>query len=187
MGYVTQWGGMEVGTGMLFASNTVDGLVHQLGGWRLALQCRLLPVMAQDDDEKCPVGHAVATGPGGSDLQRHFDWIVHTVPPFYHHYPNPEQFLLDCYHNAFAVAFEKGSQVCSPLLGAGCRGFPVEIATNLAAKASMRWCHQQALTTRTIQQQQQQQHEETLAFAIPDIAIAQQLIESMEKNADIWI
>ena len=27
-GYVTQWGGMEVGEGMLFASNVVDGLVQ---------------------------------------------------------------------------------------------------------------------------------------------------------------
>ena len=43
MGYVSQWGGMDLGTGMLFAANVVDGLVHQLGGWKLALWLKLLP------------------------------------------------------------------------------------------------------------------------------------------------
>jgi hypothetical protein len=32
LGYVSNWGGMEVGNGMLYPVSVVDGLVHQLGG-----------------------------------------------------------------------------------------------------------------------------------------------------------
>ena len=37
LGYVSSWGGMEVGQGMLYATSVVDGLVHQLGGWKVGL------------------------------------------------------------------------------------------------------------------------------------------------------
>ena len=43
MGYVSQWGGMDVGSGMMFSAETIDGLLHQLGGLRFRAECSLVP------------------------------------------------------------------------------------------------------------------------------------------------
>ena len=183
MGYVTQWGGMEVGGGMLFAANVVDGLVHQLGGWRLALECQYLPVLRQPGDERCPVGHAVVTGPGGAELQAHFDRLVHTVPPFYDHHPDPEHFLREAYRNSLAVAFGSSSRVACPLLGAGGRGFPLDIAIRLAGEASRRWLHEQDEDDEA--EDDDCHHEQALAFAIPDMDIAEKLVESIKTGGRV--
>lgn len=172
MGHVSQWGGMEVGNGMMFAANVVDGLVHQLGGWKLAYECRLVPIVKQEeDDERCPVGESVITGPGGSKLSEHFEHIVHTVPPFYNHHPDPEKYLLECYKQSLSLAFEKSSRVACPLLGSGCRGFPMETALNLAGQASVDW-RDQDKNSGDIPQ--------SLAFAIPDPAIAEEMAKAIE-------
>ena len=186
-GYVTQWGGMEVGEGMLFASNVVDGLVHQLGGWQLGLECQWLPVLQENEHEggeRCPVGHAVATGPGSSALQEHFDTIVHTVPPFYLHHPgnDPEGYLLEAYRNSLRVAFDQGKgelRVACPLLGAGGRGFPLDAAIRVAGQASWRWLDQDLGDDST---DERQQH--TLAFGIPDMEIAEQLLEAVQERME---
>jgi O-acetyl-ADP-ribose deacetylase (regulator of RNase III) len=175
MGYVTQWGGMEVGDGMLFPANVMDGIVHQLGGWRLAMECRMVPIINNtEQEERCPVGHAVVTGPGfGSLLQEHFDWIVHTVPPFFRHHPEPEEHLMQCYSNALALAFEKGSRVACPLLGAGARGFPLAVALNLAGRASVKWRDQD---------KECDSKQQLLAFAIPDPDVAEQLVATIHSQ-----
>ena len=36
LGHVSSWGGMEVGSGMMYAVSVIDGLVHQLGGMEIA-------------------------------------------------------------------------------------------------------------------------------------------------------
>ena len=186
-GYVTQWGGMEVGEGMLFASNVVDGLVHQLGGWQLGLECKWLPVLQDNENEggeRCPVGHAVATGPGNSALQEHFDTIVHTVPPFYHHHPgnDPEHYLLEAYRNSLSVAFGQGRdeiRVACPLLGAGGRGFPLDVAIRVAGQASRCWLDQDVGDDSIGEHQQY-----TLAFGIPDMEIAEQLLEVVQETME---
>lgn len=171
MGYVTQWGGMDVGSGMLFASNVVDGLVHQLGGWRLAWHCKVLPVLK--GDEKCPVGHAVVTPPGGKLLSQEYDDIVHTVPPFYKHHPDPEHYLGKCYKKSLSVASSlKGRQplrIACPLLGAGGRGFPVEAAVKIAAKESVSW------------RDNVHGGECVLAFGIPEKKIAEELVHEIKS------
>jgi O-acetyl-ADP-ribose deacetylase (regulator of RNase III) len=43
MGYVSKWGGMDVGSGMMFSAETIDGLLHQLGGLRFRAECSLVP------------------------------------------------------------------------------------------------------------------------------------------------
>jgi len=151
MGYVSQWGGMDVGSGMLFAAETIDGLVHQLGGLRLRAECSLVPTHQyshayinqqsselgdkniQDDEKrsvKCPVGTAISTSSGGGELQKHYDTIVHTTPPFYDYPPSitPElkevlgildinnddedihswskELLRSCYRQSFKAAFD---------------------------------------------------------------------------------
>jgi O-acetyl-ADP-ribose deacetylase (regulator of RNase III) len=113
MGYVTQWGGMDVGNGMLFPAAVIDGLVHQLGGRRLQNECSMLPkhsfsraysnqqsqtTLRDDQEVKCPVGAAVVTSSGDKALKAEYDIIIHTVPPFYKYPPSANkeiQRLLD--------------------------------------------------------------------------------------------
>ncbi|KAL9178870.1 hypothetical protein ACHAXT_011843 [Thalassiosira profunda] len=210
MGFVSQWGGMDSGSGMMFSAETIDGLVHQLGGVGLRAECSLVPthefsrayINQQDttldlngDDAKkmakCPVGAAVMTSPGGDNLRKHYDCIVHTTPPFYNHPPLESEelqkvlgiergvsdlhwwsreLLRSCYRQSFGVAFACRQQmledrqnslvhramhlvgingnpaermanrrVAVPLLGAGCRAFPKDVALDAAALESTAW------------------------------------------------
>ena len=93
---------------MMFSAETIDGLVHQLGGMRLRAECGLVPAhefahayanqqttkqdVKEDDivsnnQAKCPVGTAVMTSPGADELREHYDSIIHTTPPFFKHPP----------------------------------------------------------------------------------------------------
>lgn len=192
MGYVRQWGGMEVKRGMLFPFNVVDGLVHELGGWRLAWHCYLLPPHTNNNasHDRCPVGEAVATPPGGRALQQEYDGIVHTVPPFYeHHDPDthdgrtPEQALEESYRNSLELCEETSartnatpSRFAFPLLGAGGRGFPLEVAINIAASQSVQWRNKVDFDDRASNGQPK-----VLAFGIPNMENAQKLSAAISK------
>mmetsp|Transcript_25333 Transcript_25333/g.45684 ORF Transcript_25333/g.45684 Transcript_25333/m.45684 type:complete len:372 (-) Transcript_25333:261-1376(-) len=217
MGYVSQWGGMDVGSGMLFSAEAIDGLVHQQGGLRLRAECSLVPthdyahayvnqqateaevknndtisdsLHTNDMKAKCPVGTAVMTSPGGDELRQHYDCILHTTPPFYNHPPQmtkelkqtlrieeevsdlhswSRELLRSCYRQSFHLAFENNTQmeekssffrnplglfgfgkpptsthpmrqrVAVPLMGAGCRAFPKDLALEIAALESASW------------------------------------------------
>jgi len=154
---------------MMFASLVVDGLVHQLGGAELAEECRPL---------NCPEGEAIVTGPGDSELAQQYRRIVHTVPPFYGLTDNT--LLADCYQNALQAATELSSggtgeeevRVASPLLGGGCRGFPIEEAVGVAANSLKTWMENgtnESLAT-------------TLVFGIPSSEIRRQLVEAVEAK-----
>lgn len=173
MAYVSQWGGMDLKEGMLFTGNVVDGLVHELGGWPLRIQCMM--------QQEVAVGQAVSTGPGGSRLRQEYKRIIHTVPPFYKHHDDPEIYLAECYRNTFRLAFSnddsgESARVACPLIGAGGRGFPVETAIQIAATESVQWRDTEGSKG------------DTLAFGIPDETIACSLIEAIEhadeKNCD---
>lgn len=233
--------------GMLLSAETVDGLVHQLGGARLRAECMLATPHRRrrrcrdgDDDrtgiappssvdgDVCPVGHAVATSPGGDGLGRHYDAIIHTTPPFYDYPPPPHpiataaaatggrggvgdggddapharsrMLLGSCYRRSFELAFGGGGgdddddappssgssrdgrrrmwdyycgamrdslrrslvgglarsgghpvaadgggpggggrRVAVPLLGSGCRAFPKDVASDVAASEAASW------------------------------------------------
>lgn len=178
MGYVSQWGGMDAGSGMLFAANVVDGLVHQLGGRKLALHCEILPSIT--NGEKCPVGHAVCTPAGGAELKLEYDTIVNTVPPFYEHHPDPEHYLAECYKEAILLAGnlslpESPLRIASPLLGAGGRGFPTELAVKIAASACVTW------------REGSNDGDTVLAFGIPDMSTAESLmgaINMLDKSCE---
>lgn len=204
---------------MLFSAETIDGLVHQIGGLRLRAECSILPahhcsnayVNQQSTEEelrsdgtvsytlhggdaaaKCPVGVAVMTSPGGEELRRHYDSIIHTTPPFYKHPPWEtrelkevlgirnenvtygrgswsRELLRSCYRQSFRLAFDGNSylngndgglyrnamamlglgessstqlsekRLAVPLLGAGCRDFPKDVAIEVAASESAAW------------------------------------------------
>lgn len=144
LGFVSNWGGMEVGNGMMYPVSVIDGLVHQLGGWRFQLECVQLPVI-QNNDEKCPIGHAVKTSNGNKELLNEYDHIIHTTPPFYSHYNgDPIDALEQCYKNSIKLAFapsdnKREIRVACPILGSGARGFPMDVAMQVAAKTSIKW------------------------------------------------
>lgn len=167
MAYVSQWGGMDLKEGMMFAGNVVDGLVHELGSWPLRIQCMM--------KDEVPVGKAVSTGPGGRRLRHEYNQIIHTVPPFYKYHENPKQYLSECYRNSLSLAFsqaEYGSslRVACPLIGAGGRGFPLETAIRVAATESVRWRDSDSTGNNY-----------TIVFGIPDETTAVTLIDAIEQ------
>jgi O-acetyl-ADP-ribose deacetylase (regulator of RNase III) len=196
LGYVTQWGGMEVGTGMLYPISVIDGLVHIYGGWSLQAEIYWLRLLRQtrttpnkfpfdnfwskqnnnsnknnkdhDNNELCPIGTAIQTSAGNGLLSKYYQSIVHTTPPFYKYNTHPtvsvETLLSNCYRNALQLAFTTNTttmyqspiiHVALPLLGAGARGFPNDVACTLAAQSLILWLSGNNTTTpaaeRTIQ------------------------------------
>ncbi|KAG8466606.1 hypothetical protein KFE25_007985 [Diacronema lutheri] len=143
-GFVSKWGGMEIGSDMMYSVQVVDGMVGMLGGDALRKECRRLPIRGpRGSDVRCPQGEAVRTSaPGG--LAKLFGGIVHTVPPFYKRAdtggPCPEwRALLErCWLRALDAA-SPGPVVAAPLLGAGARGAPVGAASHVAARAAASW------------------------------------------------
>lgn len=171
MGYVTQWGGMEVGQGMLFAANVVDGLVHQIGG---------VPLREELERHKhCNEGDAVWTLAHGDLKDRYPGGIIHTVPPFFDQTDN--SLLEVCYKSSLAEVARRQAiednhgdiRVACPLLGAGCRGFSVDLAINAAANA---------LTKHgSIGTGEAKTKTATLAFAIPSGEVRKHLAQTFES------
>jgi O-acetyl-ADP-ribose deacetylase (regulator of RNase III) len=188
MGYVSKWGELDMKGGMLFPLNVVDGLVHELGGLQLAFHCLLLPKKKSQQeaggDDRCPVGCAVSTPPGGTRLAAEYNRIVHTVPPFYEHYDgDPNEALSNCYRNALTLCEQSlrdgysSLRIASPLLGAGGRGFPLQEAVAIAAKESLRWrdaTHEDTDDTK----------ERVLSFGIPQMDVATRFIEMLKHLDD---
>ena len=255
---------MDVGDGMLFSSNVVDGLVHQLGGSSLALECRQIGKNSTDSRTskkfsifqsfasvarkwiatkdkshldtvvRCPEGQAIVTGPGDKDseLARQYDQIIHTVPPFYKYCgtldsqhlsdenriknddantsassasgsninSDPEWILRQCYENSLNTAansvlvrdepshssYLPGQSEClvrvaCPLIGAGCRGFPLDVAISVAANSASEWLHH-GHNTKNISSSPSTTTNMTLAFGIPDPTTANLLVEALEKE-----
>jgi O-acetyl-ADP-ribose deacetylase (regulator of RNase III) len=168
LGFVSRWGGMEVGNGMMYPVSVVDGLVHNLGGWRLHAECRCMSLLAKNG-EACPIGEAVITSAGNGDLSDTFQKIVHTTPPFFNFHESPKAALRSCYEKALRLSFKEARRVATPLLGAGARGFPEEVAINIAATTSAEWCSQQDSI-----------EEAKLLFGVLDIEHANKLIYEFE-------
>ncbi|KAG7348881.1 macro domain containing protein [Nitzschia inconspicua] len=218
MGYVSQWGGMEVGNGMMFASNVVDGLVHQLGGKEL--QRALQQALEEHGVTQLQEGQAVATTAqvGTFHKTTGYQYIIHAVPPFYQLKNNTtimdddddddsiftatSDILAETYRNALQVAtrlapkiqqrlYSQSNQnhhhndddddddtafrirIATPLLGAGCRGFPTTVAIRVAAE-----------TLTTYSAPSGNMPKMTVAFAIPNGDIRQQLVNALNVMCD---
>lgn len=136
------WGGMEVGKDMLFPASVVDGLVHLHAGRQLQKEIAwLLLQRNKATDELCPVGSAVQTTGGNLD----YETILHTTPPFYNDKDSDHK-LKQCYHAALGLVTDD-QRVASPLLGAGARGFPRDVAITLACSAVSEWMKQEGRGT----------------------------------------
>ena len=193
MGHVTQWGGMDVGDGMMFSAAVVDGLVHQLGGIRLSAECKLKGLLRGGGSAACPEGTSIVTSAGGPELQAEYDNIVHTVPPFFKHPPHEDcdvvEMLRKCYRSSIDLAFgnfgdgiAKDQRVAVPLLGAGCRGFPVDIAVKVAAEESAKWMHSSLDDGAAISSEESGSGQQVIAFGLLEEGIARQLIDGIEES-----
>merc|ERR1712194_222313 len=166
LGFVSNWGGMEVGNGMMYPVSVIDGLVHQLGGWRLQLECAQKPTIC-NDDEKCPIGHAIKTSNGNKELTNEYEYIIHTTPPFYLHDDNPTEGLEKCYKNSIDLAFSSSTnkskevRVGCPILGSGARGFSMDIAIQVAARMAVMWMKGDFITSNKMSPT-----EHTIAFGL---------------------
>jgi O-acetyl-ADP-ribose deacetylase (regulator of RNase III) len=131
---------MEAGSGMLYPTQAVDGVVHRLGG--AALRQALADAAPELGGVRCDVGAAVITPAVGALTE--FDLIAHTPPPFWpgiasQHAEWATQ-LGGCYV-ASAAALRRATatdaplRIAVPLLGAGAAGAPVAAAARAAAAA----------------------------------------------------
>jgi O-acetyl-ADP-ribose deacetylase (regulator of RNase III) len=182
LGFVSSWGGMEVGSGMLYPVSVVDGLVHQLGGWRLEAECEWRRLTSTSVGRNaCPIGSAVLTSSGGENLRQHYDSIIHTTPPFYKHDLEPEEKLMECYTNSLNLAFSsrKPVRAAFPLLGAGARGFPPSIAIEIAASAVLKWCGSNEVNTQLFNQNDCP----AIVFGLLEEKKAKELIAAIERNS----
>jgi len=165
LGYVSSWGGMEVGSGMMYPVSVIDGLVHQQGGWKLQTELRVRRMV--NNGLPCPIGSAVRTTAG--DISN-YDAIVHTTPPFYTQDESPRDTLTKSYESALD-SISSGEFVALPLLGAGCRGFPVDIAGSVASTAVLQFL----TTTQTCSL--------TIVFGLIDPKVASQLKDFLETES----
>jgi len=202
LGFVSTWGGMEVGTGMLFPVSVVDGLVHQRGGWQLQAELQWKRLTCADQEQLCPIGTAVTTTAAGA-LSEQYDSIIHTTPPFYQHHhhdddvhdhDHPETHLLArCYESALSQAlYPSGAKLhhhqqpkhhilATPLLGAGCRGFPIASACSVAAEAVVPWMLRANAQHHPTPPPRDQVV--TLAFGLLEETVAVQLVEALDRAA----
>ena len=209
MGYVSRWGDVDVSRGLLLPENVLDGLVHQHAGWRLRAElcfvkrkmaARLSAVVGNTSStEPCPVGTAVVTSAGA--LRPKYQWIVHTAPPFFSSEEDPSsiitkensgerQRLYQCYHNSWRLGFS-GSQtarLATPLLGAGCRGFPLNVALSVAVDATTDWLLQHRSAVKTAQEDEEHGADatavcqETVVFGLLDEDVANNLFLELSRR-----
>ena len=135
--------------------------------------------------EACPVGMSVKTSAGTDQLGQAYDCIVHTTPPFYKHDDSPKAKLSRCYSSAIQLACEERQQqdlrIATPLLGSGARGFPYDVATEVASQSSVQWCQDVDHSSSPLKQTRK--HEFTVAFAILEESVALKLAEEIELRA----
>ena len=162
----------------------------------------------------CPIGTTVYTTLACSELLEQYNAIIHTTPPFFLHDENPIQLLDSCYQSALRLAatipvHSKNNnshhdasaelRVATPLLGAGARGFPMDVAIQVAAKASWRWLHEEnsdvdlanvdAGSDNSCTNKVSETRKMTLSFGLLDPSWANDLLEAytrlqQEPNGD---
>ncbi len=169
---------MDAGDQMLYPAQVVDGLVHQLGGTKLRYECKMIRAIYGG----CPIGSAVSTSHGDAKLRREYDRIVHTPPPFYKNNDgdnDPVEGLRHCYRAALGMAYSLDGveRVACPIIGAGARGFPLEIAINVAASEISMWGSQQSGGGDA---------NETVAFGIQELSIAEELEKRIKQDKEPW-
>jgi O-acetyl-ADP-ribose deacetylase (regulator of RNase III) len=223
---------MEIGSNMMYPNQVIDGIVHRLGGHALSHKCRNILKSQHCVDGKLPLGTAVVTSCKDiQELEKLYDFIIHTTPPFYPHYNGSDssknhdheiEVLKKCYTSSFHRIEEwyrqgrmgdefsttsslwetvlnwmngKSSVVENndlgntrtlrigiPLIGAGARGFPSNVAIFLAATQSVSWMMDHRDTHMDSLPHEDGNRECVLAFGIPDPQIADGLATEIRQQ-----
>lgn len=201
LGFVSAWGGMDVGTGMLYSVSVVDGMVHQLGGWKLEAECTWKRMTSSLESlQACPIGSAVQTTAGDDRLKEQYNAIIHTTPPFFQHDADPELKLKKCYESAMGLAFSASDtdtdtanggggvpiRVATPLLGSGARGFPYEEAMEGASDACVKWCRGTGTGTGTSSDtvSDKKAAEQTVVFGFLEKDLAEKFSEMIKQKSE---
>ncbi|CAJ1382324.1 unnamed protein product [Effrenium voratum] len=144
--------GAECESGVFYQEDVVDGRLHIAGGPELSRLCRRLPELPPNDDpdapfpsaytQRCEIGKARLTEvPEKSDLAGTCRYLAHAVAPMWAGDLDQEEqqrrlkLLTQAYSSAFKVARGSGRSICSPLLGAGAKQFPIDLAARCAVEA----------------------------------------------------
>jgi hypothetical protein len=126
---------MDAGSGMLYPSETVDGITHLFGG----LDQRRFLLEAAGSSRVPQVGESILVK-SSKKLMGNYDRVAHCFPPFVTEERSIDNLSL-CYVNVLRSCLEDTPRVTNPpdlliffpLLGAGCRGFGVREAARAAA------------------------------------------------------
>ena len=124
-----------------FADCRPNQKVHRKAGSNLYHHLKNMPVIDQETGFKCKIGHAILTP--SFALQTVFPaGLIHVVPPFVDQ-GEKRELLQDCYKNAVQEASKSLQdndviRIASGLVGAGCRGFPIDFALECALEGAQK-------------------------------------------------
>lgn len=117
----------------LLGGGGVDGAIHRAAGPELLAECRTL--------HGCRTGEAKITK--GYRLKAKY--IIHTVGPIYSGAAEDAVQLADCYRNSLDLAKEHDiHSIAFPAISTGVYGYPLEDATEVAAKTVAQWLENHA-------------------------------------------
>ena len=124
----------------LLGGGGVDGAIHRAAGPELLEECRKL--------KGCPTGEARITK--GYKLPA--EWVVHTVGPVWRGGREDEpELLARCYRNSLDLARRhRVKTIAFPSISTGVYGFPIEKASRIAVKESLRFLETDDLLQKVI-------------------------------------
>lgn len=120
----------------LLGGGGVDGAIHRAAGPQLLEECRRIRATTFPDG--LPTGHAVVTR--GYALPAR--WVVHTVGPIHHEYPDGGVEQLRAAHvNSMRCAYEAGARTLAfPAISCGAYGWTTAAAAPIAVSAVIDTC-----------------------------------------------
>ena len=214
--FTTNWGGASAGSGMFYSMQSVDGIVTLHGGDPLRKACKELPVHKNVEliggggnksgtfgSVRCPVGSAVITKAFGRAVTKHYQYIVHAVPPLWTGIGGSKlsegeaTFLLrSCYYEAFKTGFVAGAAiVTSPLIGVGARSVPVPTAIDCAVKGVLNAMIVCGYRNSKLENQRKSRNLKDSSVPLPPIAaeivvldpwIAVDLVNAIDHELDVY-